>query len=317
MERMCTVCMYRRILCKEVNALNKVFEAIASWWEWMVSIAMNFQFKDAVDIIIVAFLIYGVVKLVRETRAGQLVKGLFLLVILFIISSYFNLVMVSRVLAYFFQFAFVAILIVFQPEIRKALEQVGRNNVGQSIAAVVTGRDRSYDRAQIRKAINAVVDGVGILQQLKMGALIVFERKTKLGNIIETGTQINCEPSGQIVGNIFFNKAPLHDGAMIIRDGMIHAAGCILPLTKNTSVSAELGTRHRAALGVSEESDAVVVVVSEETGQISVAVNGVLARRFTRDTLRDVLEGYLIPQEEASTVRRKFGVLKSKRTVKK
>lgn len=309
--------MYRRILCKEVNALNKVFEAIASWWEWMVSIAMNFQFKDAVDIIIVAFLIYGVVKLVRETRAGQLVKGLFLLVVLFIISSYFNLVMVSRVLAYFFQFAFVAILIVFQPEIRKALEQVGRNNVGQSIAAVVTGRDRSYDRAQIRKAINAVVDGVGILQQLKMGALIVFERKTKLGEIIETGTQINCEPSGQIVGNIFFNKAPLHDGAMIIRDGMIHAAGCILPLTKNTSVSAELGTRHRAALGVSEESDAVVVVVSEETGQISVAVNGVLARRFTRDTLRDVLEGYLIPQEEASTVRRKFDVLKSKRTVKK
>ena len=282
-----------------------------------MSIAMNFQFKDAVDIIIVAFLIYGVVKLVRETRAGQLVKGLFLLVILFIISSYFNLVMVSRVLAYFFQFAFVAILIVFQPEIRKALEQVGRNNVGQSIAAVVTGRDRSYDRAQIRKAINAVVDGVGILQQLKMGALIVFERKTKLGDIIETGTQINCEPSGQIVGNIFFNKAPLHDGAMIIRDGMIHAAGCILPLTKNTSVSAELGTRHRAALGVSEESDAVVVVVSEETGQISVAVNGVLARRFTRDTLRDVLEGYLIPQEEASTVRRKFDVLKSKRTVKK
>lgn len=311
------MCMYRRILCKEVNALNKVFEAIASWWEWMVSIAMNFQFKDAVDIIIVAFLIYGVVKLVRETRAGQLVKGLFLLVILFIISSYFNLVMISRVLAYFFQFAFVAILIVFQPEIRKALEQVGRNNVGQSIAAVVTGRDRSYDRAQIRKAINAVVDGVGILQQLKMGALIVFERKTKLGDIIETGTQINCEPSGQIVGNIFFNKAPLHDGAMIIRDGMIHAAGCILPLTKNTSVSAELGTRHRAALGVSEESDAVVVVVSEETGQISVAVNGVLARRFTRDTLRDVLEGYLIPQEEASTVRRKFDVLKGKRTVKK
>lgn len=311
------MCIYRRILCKEVNALNKVFEAIASWWEWMVSIAMNFQFKDAVDIIIVAFLIYGVVKLVRETRAGQLVKGLFLLVILFIISSYFNLVMVSRVLAYFFQFAFVAILIVFQPEIRKALEQVGRNNVGQSIAAVVTGRDRSYDRAQIRKAINAVVDGVGILQQLKMGALIVFERQTKLGDIIETGTQINCEPSGQIVGNIFFNKAPLHDGAMIIRDGMIHAAGCILPLTKNTSVSAELGTRHRAALGVSEESDAVVVVVSEETGQISVAVNGVLARRFTRDTLRDVLEGYLIPQEEASTVRRKFDVLKSKRTVKK
>ena len=162
------------------------------------------------------------------------------------------------------------------------------------------------------------MDGVGILQQLKMGALIVFERKTKLGDIIETGTQINCEPSGQIVGNIFFNKAPLHDGAMIIRDGMIHAAGCILPLTKNASVSAELGTRHRAALGVSEESDAVAVVVSEETGQISVAVNGVLARRFTRDTLRDVLESYLIPQEEkTSTVSRGLSFLLGKRTVKK
>ena len=284
--------------------MNKVFEAIASWWEWMVSIAMNFQFKDAVDIIIVAFLIYGVVKLVRETRAGQLVKGLFLLVILFIISSSFNLVMVSRVLAYFFQFAFVAILIVFQPEIRKALEQVGRNNVGQSIAAVVTGRDRSYDRAQIRKAINAVVDGVGILQQLKMGALIVFERKTKLGDIIETGTQINCEPSGQIVGNIFFNKAPLHDGAMIIRDGMIHAAGCILPLTKSDNVSIDLGTRHRAAIGMSENSDAVIVVVSEETGQISIACNGVLTRNYTRDTLKAALEGFLLKEEPEHPQRR-------------
>ena len=194
--------------------------------------------------------------------------------------------MVSRVLAYFFQFAFVAILIVFQPEIRKALEQVGRNNVGQSIAAVVTGRDRSYDRAQIRKAINAVVDGVGILQQLKMGALIVFERKTKLGDIIETGTQINCEPSGQIVGNIFFNKAPLHDGAMIIRDGMIHAAGCILPLTKNTSVSAELGTRHRAGVGVSEVSDSMTIIISEETGSISVADDGMLERHISPERLK-------------------------------
>ena len=195
---------------------------------------------------------------------------------------------------------------------------MGRSNMSKSIADAVTGRDRDEERQRIRKAINAIVDGVGILQQLKMGALIVFERQTKLGEIIETGTKINCEPSGQIVGNIFFNKAPLHDGAMIIRDGMIHAAGCILPLTKNASVSAELGTRHRAALGVSEESDAVVVVVSEETGQISVAVNGVLARRFPRDTLRDVLESYLIPQEEkTSTVRRGLSFLRGKRAVKK
>ena len=292
---------------KEVKDVERFLDAVASWWEWVLSIARSFQFKDAIDILIIGLLLYGAIKLVRETRAGQLVKGLLLLVFLFLISGYLQLVMVSQ-----------AILIVFQPEIRKALEQMGRSNMSKSIADAVTGRDRDEERQRIRKAINAIVDGVGILQQLKMGALIVFERQTKLGEIIETGTKINCEPSGQIVGNIFFNKAPLHDGAMIIRDGMIHAAGCILPLTKNASVSAELGTRHRAALGVSEESDAVVVVVSEETGQISVAVNGVLARRFTRDTLRDVLESYLIPQEEkTSTVRRGLSFLRGKRAVKK
>lgn len=293
--------------------------AVASWWEGVVGIAKSFQLKDAVDILIIGLLIYGAIKLVRETRAGQLVKGLLLLVLLFFISSNLHLVMVNQMLYYVFQFALVAILIVFQPEIRKALEQMGRSsNMSRSIADAVGARDKDSEKQRMRKAINSIVDGVGILQQLKMGALIVFERKTKLGDIIETGTQINCEPSGQIVGNIFFNKAPLHDGAMIIRDGMIHAAGCILPLTKNASVSAELGTRHRAALGVSEESDAVAVVVSEETGQISVAVNGVLARRFTRDTLRDVLESYLIPQEEkTSTVNRGLSFLLGKRTVKK
>lgn len=303
---------------KEVKDVEGFLGAVASWWEGMVGIAKSFQLKDAVDILIIGLLIYGAIKLARETRAGQLVKGLLLLVLLFLISSNLHLVMVNQVLYYFFNFAFVAILIVFQPEIRKALEQMGRSNMSKSIADAVGGRDKDSEKQRMRKAINAIVDGVGILQQLKMGALIVFERTTKLGEIIETGTQINCEPSGQIVGNIFFNKAPLHDGAMVIRGGMIHAAGCILPLTKNASVSAELGTRHRAALGVSEESDAVAVVVSEETGQISVAVNGVLARRFTRDTLRDVLESYLIPQEEkASTVSRGLSFLLGKRAVKK
>ena len=225
--------------------------------------------------------------------------------------------MVSKLLNYFFTFAFVAILILFQPEIRKALEQMGRNKMGQSIVDVVSGnRERDQEKIQMRKSINAIVEGVGILQQLKMGALIVFERQTKLGEITATGTQINCEPSGQIVGNIFFNKAPLHDGAMIVRNGMIHAAGCILPLTKDPAVAAELGTRHRAALGVSEESDGVAVVVSEETGNISIAVNGTLTRNYTKDTLREALERYLISQEENNGVRRSLNLI-SKRTVKK
>ena len=289
---------------------------IASGWEWIVSVAGRFQFKDAIDILIVAFLIYGVVKLVRETRAGQLVKGLLLLIALLIISNYLQLVMVSQVLTYFFSFAFVALLIVFQPEIRKALEQMGRSSMSQSLANVVGGRVRD-DKAHVRRAINAVVDGIGILQEQQMGALIVFERQTNLGEIIATGTTVNCEPSAQIVGNIFFNKAPLHDGAMVVRDGMIAAAGCILPLTQNV-VSAELGTRHRAGIGMSEESDAVVVIVSEETAQISVAINGALTRDYNRDTLRGVLEQWLVPQEEKSSgVRSKLGFIAKRKAVKK
>ena len=185
------------------------------------------------------------------------------------------------------------------------------------VSAVGGGRDRDEEKLQMRKAINAVCEGIEILQDLKMGALIVFERNTNLGEIIGTGTQINCSPTGQIVGNIFFNKAPLHDGAMIVRNGLIHAAGCILPLTKNPAVAAELGTRHRAALGVSEESDGVAIVVSEETGNISVAVNGSLTRDYTKDTLRDALETLLIaPDEKASGVRRSLSFI-SKKAVKK
>lgn len=267
--------------------------AVASWWEGVVGIAKSFQLKDAVDILIIGLLIYGAIKLVRETRAGQLVKGLLLLVLLFFISSNLHLVMVNQMLYYVFQFALVAILIVFQPEIRKALEQMGRSsNMSRSIADAVGARDKDSEKQRMRKAINSIVDGVGILQQLKMGALIVFERKTKLGDIIETGTQINCEPSGQIVGNIFFNKAPLHDGAMIIRDGMIHAAGCILPLTKNASVSAELGTRHRAALGVTEMSDAIALVVSEERGEITAAVAGHFSKPLSEAQLKKICNHY-------------------------
>lgn len=298
--------------------MEKFIESIVTRWEGMLAIAKNFQFKDAVDILIVAFLMYSIIKLVRETRAGQLVKGLVLVVVLFIVSHYLELLMVSQLLNYFFTFAFVAILILFQPEIRKALEQVGRSNVGQSIvSAVGGGRNRDEEKLQMRKAINAVCEGVEILQQLKMGALIVFERQTNLGEIINTGTVINCTPTGQIIGNIFFNKAPLHDGAMVIRNAAVYAAGCILPLTKNPAVSAELGTRHRAALGVSEEADCVAVVVSEETGNISVAVNGSLTRDYTKDTLRDALETLLIaPEEKTSGVRRGLSFI-SKKAVKK
>lgn len=288
-------------------SINTVLEYIRNFWLLIIDLARSFTFVDLIDVVIVTILIYSGIKLVRETRAGQLVKGLILFILIFVISNVLQLTMLNTILTYFFQSAFVAILILFQPEIRKALEQLGRSNVGKKIASAVSMKDKEYDDTKaIRRAINGVVDAVTTLQGLKMGALIIFERKTKLGEIAEAGTAMDAEPSGQLIGNVFFNKAPLHDGAMIIRDGRILAAGCILPLTKNDTLSATLGTRHRAALGMSEESDAVVIVVSEETAQISVAVNGVLTRNYTKDTLREVLGSYLIPEEDSFQSRSKL-----------
>jgi len=272
-------------------------DAVTRFGQTFLGLARRFTLKDAIDVCIVTVLLYGIIKLVRETRAGQLVKGIILLVALFLISSYFDLLMLNQLLRYFFQNAFVMLIILFQPEIRKALEQVGHSKVG-SLGSLIGGKERDEDKLIIRRAIAGVVGAVGILQQMRMGALIVFERRTKLGEIVETGTVIEAEPSAQLIGNIFFNKAPLHDGGMIIRDGRVHAAGCILPLTSSDSVSAELGTRHRAALGMSENSDAVVVVVSEETAQVSIAVGGRLTRDYTRAALSEALEKYLIGTEE-------------------
>ena len=284
-------------------------EHIAQLGQTILNLARNFTFKDAVDVAIVTILLYSAIKLVRETRAGQLVKGIILLVVLFLISSWQNLLMLNAILRAFLSSGIVIVVILFQPEIRKALEQVGHSKVAQSLVSAVSTKE-SEDMAKTRKAIEGVVDATQILQQLRMGALIVFERKTKLGEIVATGTVVEAAPSAQLIANIFFNKAPLHDGGMIIREGQVYAAGCILPLTSNENVSAELGTRHRAALGMSENSDAVVVVVSEETGQISIAMAGKLTRNYNRVTLREVLERELIGSpEDASGSKRILGKL--------
>ncbi len=260
----------------------------------------QFTILDAVDILLVALLIYGLISFVRETRAVQLVKGIALLFGAYIISDYLQLGVLNSLLDYLFQFAFVAFLIVFQPEIRRVLEQLGKSNVSKSLANVVSSGSHEHEaeRAQVTNAIAEVANATYALQRLRMGALIVFERNTKLGEIAETGTIVDASITAQLVGNVFFNKAPLHDGAAIVRGARLYAAGCILPLTSNDTISADLGTRHRAALGMSENSDAVVVVVSEETGQISIALNGVLTRNYTRDTLAARLESLLLPQEK-------------------
>ncbi len=261
----------------------------------VLDLLRRFSFKDAIDVAIVTLLLYALIKLVRDTRAGQLVKGIILLVALYLLSFYGDLLMLNSILRAFLQSTVIMVVILFQPEIRKALEQVGHSKDVQSITSNLGGKSR--DGAETRAAIEGVVEATAILQQLRMGALIVFERQTKLGEIISTGTLVDAGPSGQLIANIFFNKAPLHDGGMIIRGGRVCAAGCILPLTASDSVSAELGTRHRAAIGMSENSDAVVVVVSEETGQISIAVGGKLTRNYNRVTLSETLFAELIGAE--------------------
>lgn len=271
-------------------------EFIINSWNMLIGLIKSFQLTDGLDVIVVSIIIYNGIKLVRETRAEQLIKGIVVLLIGWVLSYYLNLHMLGSLLNYLFQFSVFALLVVFQPELRRALEQIGRSGLSNSKGWFSGVKDGESLRKQQAKGINAVVEAAVSLQKQKTGALIVFERQTKLGDIADTGTILNADPSAQLIGNVFFNKAPLHDGAMIIRDGSIYAAGCILPLTKSDKISLDLGTRHRAAIGMSENSDAMVVTVSEETGQISIAVNGVLTRNYTRETLRSELESLLIPE---------------------
>ena len=289
-------------------------------WNLFLQLIRNFRFADAIDIVLVTFIIYNAIKLVRETRAGQLVRGILVLMIVWGLSYWLQLYLMQTILGYLFQFAFIALLIVFQPEIRRALEQIGRSGISgrkNLLFGLSFPSGGAEERLQqSRRAVNAVVDAAALMSRQKTGALIVFEMRTKLGDIIDTGTVVNAMPSVQIICNIFFNKAPLHDGAMIIRDGRVYAAGCILPLTKSDSVSAELGTRHRAAIGMSENSDAVVVVVSEETGQISVVINGTMRRNYTRETLNSELESLVLSQP-AEPAEKRQGLFPSIRRTKK
>ena len=253
------------------------------FFENIGSILRTIQIRDVIDILAIALLIFGIFRLIRETRAIQLLKGILLLLIVYFIASTFNFVMLSSLLRLFFEASVVIIAIIFQPEIRKALEQMGRNKTWRRYLSIFTKPKKSDEwENSVKKAIVDAADTSVIFSRSRTGALIVFERETMLSDIAATGTVVNAETSVALFGNIFFNKAPLHDGASIIRDGKLHAAGCILPLTDNPNVDINLGTRHRAALGISELSDAVVLVVSEETGVVSQAIGGSLERNFNR-----------------------------------
>lgn len=246
------------------------------------------QIADIIDIILIAYIIFKAIKILRDTRALQLVNGVIAIVVVFLISYYFGLKTINFVIRSILQIGILAVLVLFQPEIRRALTQVGKTQfLGVNFFSF--GNDTEEGILEWKACINAVCEAASSLSRHKTGALIVFERQNRLGDIVATGTQLSAQPSPELLENLFFTNSPLHDGAVIIRRGKLLAAGCYLPLSDNYMISKELGTRHRAALGVSEVSDAIVVVVSEETGKITITDNGQIKRGLTIEELKNEL----------------------------
>ena len=222
---------------------------------------------DVVDILVVAYIIYRVMKLLKDTSAARLAKGILILVLIMLFASFLHLTMISWLLRNALSVGVFAVVVIFQPELRRLLEQIGKGNLSRML---IPDTDPDVVESMIVATVSACAD----MSRTKTGALIVFERKERLGEIIATGTRVDAAPSAELIKNIFFKNSPLHDGAMIVRAGRVCAAGCVLPLSGNQGLSRDLGTRHRAAVGMSETADSVLVVVSEETGAISVAIGG-------------------------------------------
>ena len=251
--------------------------------------------SDFLDIILVAYLIYKAIGFVRRTNSNNLAKGLVVFLLALWGSDIFSLTMINFLLRKTAELGLIALLILFQPELRRLLERMG--------SGFASGRSSSG--TVMDSAISQTVQACCDMSASKTGALIIFERGVALNSIISTGTVINADTTAELLKNMFFNKAPLHDGAVIIRDGRIAAAGCVLPLTQRTNLSKDLGMRHRAGIGLSEESDAVIIVVSEETGAISAAMDGMLKRHLSGEALDKLLRGELI-REEDSTEKHSF-----------
>lgn len=248
------------------------------------------SFIDIIDILIVAYIIYRVMKLLKDTSAERLIKGIIILVGIMLLASMLHLTMISWLLQQALNVGLFAIVVVFQPELRRLLEQIGKGNFSRLIVPADAPDE-------VESMITATVSACADMSRTKTGALIVFERKERLGEIIATGTRVDAAPSAELIKNIFFKNSPLHDGAMIVRAGRVCAAGCVLPLSGNQGLSRDLGTRHRAAVGMSETADSVLVVVSEETGAISVAIGGMLKRHLSPEILQKMLESELLGDE--------------------
>ncbi len=271
---------------------------ITDFFNKILSLFSAFTFSDFLDICLVAIVFYICIRIIRESRAIQLAKGLIYLAVIYGVVNLLNMEASSYIFKSIFSNILIIVVILFGPEIRNILEQVGHGATAKSFKTIIHP-GVAVEIAELSDAIEAVCKACSDMSDQKIGALICFENNTILGEVTATGTEINAKITRELVENIFFPKSPLHDGAMIIRDGKINAAGCILPLTKKT-ISSSLGTRHRAGIGLTEQSDAVVVIVSEETGAISVAKSGILQRDISDGDLRDILYTEFVPSDSSS-----------------
>lgn len=295
--------------------LLSIANTLENFWTSLSGVFRSFKPKDVVDIVVMAYIIYHAVRLVRETRAMQLVKGIVAILVVYFVADTLKMNTLGFFMQYLLSTGIFVLVVLFQPELRSALEKMGRSRLalGRFGPGQVFAEDEVH---QVGDLINVIVESCMYLSARKTGALIVIERETRLGDVIGTGTIIDAAPSVPLITNLFFNKSPLHDGAVVVRGVRVYAAGCYLPLSQNMEVSRDLGTRHRAALGMSEVSDAVVVVVSEETGAVTIANESKLQRGLSEQNLKKLLEIRLLGPENKEEPEKKRSFWKVKKDEK-
>lgn len=270
--------------------MDSIISVLQNGWRYLTLVRIT----DVLDVAIMSFAIYKLLSLVRSTRAENILKGIVIFILALWLSSLLNLRGINYIMSYVVEWGVLALFIVFQPELRRGLEQLGSRNI--RLLRILAPQQQS---SELERAIDQTVLACTEMSKSRTGVLIVFERKILLNEVLRSGTTLDAAVSSELLKNIFFVKAPMHDGAVIIRNGRIGGAGCMLPLSKNVNLSRDLGMRHRAGIGMSENSDAVVVIVSEETGSISVAIGGMLKRHLMPETLEKLLKNELMPVAEA------------------
>lgn len=266
-------------------------KAIVEYFNEFFRLLKTIQLADIIDILLVAFVVYRIILMIRTTSTSRIAKAVVFVLLLSWVTGLLKLHVLNFIMGKVLELGLIALVILFQPELRRAVEKLG----GTSLREVLSPKERNKEMNDV---ISQTVTACETMSREKVGALMVFERSSRLDEYFKTGTMIDGKVSEQLIRNIFFPKASLHDGAMVIRDGRVAAAGCVLPLSENQHLSADLGTRHRAGVGISEVTDAVIVIVSEETGTISVAVGGMLKRHLAPQTLERLLLNELAPEVE-------------------